>query len=99
MALRDDVKTDVVLVFDIICSLSLAHMAGDEVEVIRIKETAGVLAPMTKALNVPFSRIARMYGKENSRTISSIETGRLKTVGGAINLTMAAAEGRTFDGV
>ena len=98
MALRDDVKTDVVLVFDIICPLGLAHMEDDEVEVIRIKETAGVLARMTKALNVPFSRIARMHGKENSRAISSIETDGLKTVGGAINLTMAAAEGRPFDG-
>lgn len=98
MALRDDVKTDVVQVFDIICSLGLGHMEQNEVEIIRIRENAGVGGAMAKALNFPFSRIARRYGKENSRAISSLETRMLKTVGDAINLTMAAAEGRPFHG-
>jgi hypothetical protein len=98
MTLRDKIKADVVQLIDIISPLNLTDLAPADVEAVKIRETSGFDGSMKRALNVPFSKIARRHGGEHYRIISSVETGELKTVGGAIDLTTAAAAGAPFDG-
>jgi hypothetical protein len=98
MTLRDKVKADVVQLLDIISPLNLLDMALADVEAVKIRETSGFDGSMKRALNVPLSKIARRHDWEHYRIISSVETGELKTIGGAIDLTTAAAEGKPFDG-
>lgn len=98
MADRKKVKADVVTVLDILSPLDLAKMTDDGVELVKINFTSGFDGSMKKALCVPFAKIARRHGGTKSRVISQTETAALRTIKGAIDLTVAAADGLTFDG-
>jgi hypothetical protein len=96
--LRDQIKTDVVRGLDFISPLDLAAYGDKEVEAVRIDFTSGFDDSMKRALNVPLTKVARRHGDQNSRPISYVETVALKTVGGAIDLTTAAATGQAYAG-
>ncbi|WEF34022.1 hypothetical protein [Pseudoduganella chitinolytica] len=96
--LRDHIKSDVVRGLDFMSPLDLAALGAAEVEAVRLDFTSGFDASMKRALNVPLTKVARRHGGQSSRVISFTETEALKTVGGAIDLTAAAAEGQQFGG-
>ncbi|AVR97369.1 hypothetical protein [Pseudoduganella armeniaca] len=96
--LRDQIKTDVVRGLDFISPLDLAAYDAAAVEAVRIDFTSGFDGSMKRALNVPLTKVARRHGDQNSRPISHTETEALKTVGGAIELTTAAATGQQWAG-
>lgn len=95
---REDIKTDVVNVIDVLSPLDLKSMEQEKVEAVKINFTSGFDGSLKKALCVPLTKIAKKHNATIFRIISQTETAALKTIAGAIDLTLAAANGQPFDG-
>lgn len=98
MVKREDIKWDVVHVIDILSPLDLQGMDKDKVETVKINYTSGFDGSLKRALCIPLTKIARKHNATTFRPMSQTESAALKTIGGAIDLTLAAATGQPYDG-
>lgn len=96
MTVRERIRSDVVALVDILSPLDLARLSESDVERVRLDFATGFDGALRKALSIPLSKIALKHGASRCRLISRTETARLMTVGDAVELTLAAADGVPF---
>jgi len=94
---RDQIKKEVVAGIDFISPLRLSEYDPVAVEAVKLNYTSGFDDAMRKALHVPLTIIAFKYGEGKSRAISHVEASSLKTIADAIDLTLAASEGKEYE--